>query len=98
MKKKTAKKRPSNNPDGRPPLLGVRGKRYQIYLPPDVADLLRAYGAGSLSQGIVRKAKGLPAKEVPGISRGLFFPLADEFIKSPPVDKPAAGDASECVG
>lgn len=42
---------------GRPPLAGEAGRRYQVHLPPSVAEKLRAYGAGSISQGIVCAAK-----------------------------------------
>lgn len=51
----TAPKRPR----GRPPQssTGEVGQRYQVYLLPSVADKLRQYGDGSLSQGIIRAAK-----------------------------------------
>jgi len=41
---------------GRPPLSesGEVGARYQVHLPPSVADALRAVGGGSLSQGIIQ--------------------------------------------
>lgn len=44
---------------GRPPLspTGEVGARYQVHLPPGIADKLRAYGGGSLSAGIVKAAK-----------------------------------------
>lgn len=44
---------------GRPPLsaTGEVGERYQVHLPPSIADKLRQYGDGSLSQGIIRAAK-----------------------------------------
>ena len=44
---------------GRPPLsaTGEVGERFQVHLPPSVADKLRQYGDGSLSQGIIRAAK-----------------------------------------
>lgn len=44
---------------GRPPLsaTGEVGERYQVHLPPSVADKLRQYGDGSLSRGIIRAAK-----------------------------------------
>lgn len=43
---------------GRPPLSpsGESGQRYQVTIPPTVADKLRDVGQGSLSQGIVRAA------------------------------------------
>lgn len=43
---------------GRPPLSpsGEIGARYQVHLPPTVADKLREHGDGSLSQGIIRAA------------------------------------------
>lgn len=46
---------------GRPPLSpsGETGERYQVTIPPSVADKLRAYGGGSLSQGIVKAAQKL---------------------------------------
>lgn len=44
---------------GRPPLspTGEVGQRFQVHLPPALADKLRAFGGGSLSQGIIRAAK-----------------------------------------
>ena len=42
---------------GRPPLSGETGQRYQVTIPPTVADKLRKAGDGSLSQGIIRAAK-----------------------------------------
>jgi hypothetical protein len=42
---------------GRPSLSGETGQRYQVTIPPTVADKLRAHGEGSLSQGIIRAAK-----------------------------------------
>ena len=48
----TAAKRPR----GRPSLSGETGQRYQVTIPPTVADKLRRYGGGSLSQGIIRAA------------------------------------------
>jgi len=42
---------------GRPPLSGETGERYQVTIPPTVADKLRTHGDGSLSQGIIRAAK-----------------------------------------
>lgn len=39
-------------PVGRPPRNGVRGCRYQVYLPIETAKRLRHYGGGSLSKGI----------------------------------------------
>jgi hypothetical protein len=47
----------AKRPRGRPPLSGESGQRYQVHLPPSVADKLREYGDGSLSQGIVRAAR-----------------------------------------
>lgn len=44
-------------PRGRPPISGETGQRYQVHLPPTVAEKLRKHGDGSLSQGIVRAAK-----------------------------------------
>jgi hypothetical protein len=41
---------------GRPPLSGETGQRYQVHLPPTVAEKLRVLGEGSLSQGIIRAA------------------------------------------
>lgn len=42
---------------GRPSLTGDTGERYQVTIPPTIADKLRAYGDGSLSQGIIKAAK-----------------------------------------
>lgn len=44
---------------GRPPLSasGETGERYQVHLPPTIADKLRTLGDGSLSQGIIKAAK-----------------------------------------
>lgn len=47
----------AKRPRGRPPISGESGQRYQVHLPPSVADKLRQYGEGSLSQGIVKAAK-----------------------------------------
>lgn len=46
-------------PRGRPPLSasGEVGERYQVHLPPSVAEKLRKLGDGSLSQGIILAAK-----------------------------------------
>lgn len=49
-------------PRGRPPLSGEAGQRYQVHLPPGVAEKLRAYGDGSISQGIVRASKRIRSK------------------------------------
>jgi hypothetical protein len=50
-------KAPAKRGRGRPSLTGETGKRYQVTIPPTVEAKLRAYGDGSLSQGIVRAAK-----------------------------------------
>lgn len=42
---------------GRPSLSGETGERYQVTIPPTIADRLRAYGNGSLSAGIIKAAK-----------------------------------------
>lgn len=42
---------------GRPSLSGETGERFQVTIPPTVADKLRAYGGGSLSAGIIKAAK-----------------------------------------
>ncbi len=44
-------------PRGRPPLSGEPGQRYQVHLPPSIAERLRKYGNGSLSQGIIKAAR-----------------------------------------
>jgi hypothetical protein len=44
-------------PRGRPSLSGEAGQRYQVTIPPTVADRLRKHGDGSLSQGIIKSAK-----------------------------------------
>lgn len=55
--------RPSGKrPRGRPPISGETGERFQVHLPPRVAEKLRAYGDGSISQGIVRAAKRIRSK------------------------------------
>lgn len=46
----------AKRPRGRPPISGVAGQRYQVHLPPLVAEKLRKHGGGSLSQGIVKAA------------------------------------------
>lgn len=48
---------PAKRGRGRPPLSGETGERYQVTIPPTVADRLRAYGNGSLSAGIIKAAK-----------------------------------------
>jgi hypothetical protein len=47
---------------GRPSLSGETGQRYQVTIPPTIADKLRTYGDGSLSQGIIRAAKKVRPK------------------------------------
>jgi hypothetical protein len=44
-------------PRGRPSLSGETGERYQVTIPPTVADKLRRFGEGSLSGGIIKAAK-----------------------------------------
>lgn len=46
---------------GRPSLSGETGERYQVTIPPTIADRLRAYGNGSLSGGIIKAAKRIRA-------------------------------------
>jgi len=46
---------------GRPSLTGETGQRYQVTIPPSIEAKLRAYGGGSLSAGIIKAAKRLPA-------------------------------------
>lgn len=52
-------KAPAKRGRGRPPLspTGEVGTRYQVHLPPSIADKLREFGNGSLSAGIVKAAK-----------------------------------------
>jgi hypothetical protein len=51
-------KRMRSRPVGRPPLIeGEPGQRYQVHLPPSIAERLRAVGGGSLSRGIIRLAQ-----------------------------------------
>lgn len=50
-------KAPAKRGRGRPSLFGETGQRYQVHLPPTVADKLRVLGDGSLSQGIINAAK-----------------------------------------
>lgn len=47
----------AKRPRGRPSFTGETGQRYQVHLPPTVADKLRKHGDGSLSQGIIKAAK-----------------------------------------
>jgi hypothetical protein len=44
---------------GRPSLSGETGERYQVTIPPTVADRIRAFGEGSLSGGIIKLAERL---------------------------------------
>lgn len=46
----------AKRPRGRPSFTGEPGQRYQVHLPPSVADKLRKHGGGSLSQGIIKAA------------------------------------------
>lgn len=46
----------AKRPRGRPSLSGETGERYQVTIPPTVADKLRRLGDGSLSQGIIKAA------------------------------------------
>ena len=48
---------------GRPSLSGETGERYQVTIPPTLADRLRAHGGGSLSAGIIKAAKRLRIRE-----------------------------------
>jgi hypothetical protein len=45
-------------PGGRPPIAsnGELGERFQVRIPPSIAERLRKLGGGSLSQGIVKAA------------------------------------------
>lgn len=52
----------AKRPRGRPSLTGETGQRYQVTIPPSIADKLRQHGEGSLSQGIIRAAKRLAKK------------------------------------
>lgn len=47
----------AKRPRGRPSLTGETGQRYQVTIPPTVADKLRQHGGGSLSAGIIKAAK-----------------------------------------
>ena len=49
--------KPKPKPVGRPPLIeGEPGQRYQVRLPPSIAERVRAVGGGSLSRGIIKLA------------------------------------------
>jgi len=48
---------------GRPSLSGETGERYQVTIPPTLADRLRRHGDGSLSAGIIKAAKRLRSRE-----------------------------------
>lgn len=50
---------------GRPSLTGETGERYQVTIPPTIAEALRDYGNGSLSAGIIKAAKKLQSKVKP---------------------------------
>jgi hypothetical protein len=50
-------KTPPKRGRGRPSLSGETGERYQVTIPPTVADKLRRFGGGSLSGGIIKAAK-----------------------------------------
>lgn len=52
-------KAPAKRPRGRPSLSGETGERFQVTIPPTLADKLRTYGAGSLSAGIIKAAQRL---------------------------------------
>ena len=58
-------KEPVKRGRGRPSLTGETGQRYQVTIPPSVADKLRRYGEGSLSGGIVKAAKKIRAPNQP---------------------------------
>jgi hypothetical protein len=48
---------------GRPSLSGETGERYQVTIPPTVADKLRRFGDGSLSGGIIKAAALIKGKK-----------------------------------
>lgn len=54
---------PAKRGPGRPSFTGEPGERFQVTIPPTIAAKLRAYGDGSLSQGIIRAAKRIRSKE-----------------------------------
>lgn len=54
-------KEPAKRGRGRPSLTGEPGERYQVTIPPSIADKLRQYGDGSLSAGIIKAAKKIRA-------------------------------------
>lgn len=60
----SSKRRP-----GRPSLTGETGQRYQVTVPPTVADKIRKAGDGSLSAGIVAASYRVPDKPKPPKSR-----------------------------
>lgn len=53
--------KPKRGP-GRPSFTGEPGERFQVTIPPSIAAKLRAFGDGSLSQGIIRAAKRIRGK------------------------------------
>lgn len=55
---------------GRPSLSGETGERFQVTIPPTIADKLRTHGDGSLSQGIIRAAKRIRATDSAAVSKG----------------------------
>lgn len=54
---------------GRPPLDAEPGERFMVHLPEQIAEDLRAAGAGSLSRGIIRQVQGLPPIVTPERAR-----------------------------
>lgn len=56
-------KEPGKRGRGRPSLSGETGERYQVTIPPTVADKLRRLGGGSLSGGIIKAAKRIRVQD-----------------------------------
>jgi hypothetical protein len=64
---------------GRPSLTGETGERYQVTIPPTVADKLRESGNGSLSAGIVAAGYRVPDKPKPPKQRYVVVTDPDEI-------------------
>lgn len=83
----------SKRKPGRPSLTGETGERYQVTIPPTVADKLRASGNGSLSAGIVAAGYRVPDKPRPPKQR--FVPITDadeiEAVKRSGIRDPIGG-------
>jgi len=78
---------------GRPPLSGETGQRYQVTIPPTVADKLREHGGGSLSQGIIHSGYRVPDAPRPPKKRYVVVtdPAEIEAVKRAGLRDPIGG-------